>query len=167
MYTLPNKDFPSFLPSIADVKAQLCQLPAIYTFSCYTTEQLKIVVIIYVTVVRQKTKLTMGTTRILVNIIKNNFLWLTSCTVHLMKCRKLYITIRFFSQQHADNTYSLQCQSHDRLALGRSRCRPLALTHKCGPLQLRCGPAQIVDPPFSVGLNVGRSNVITLQMWAV
>ena len=29
------------------------------------------------------------------------------------------------------------------------------------------GPAQIVDPPFSAGLNVDRSKVITLQMWAV
>ena len=40
----------------------------------------------------------------------------------------------------------------------RLRWDPLALTHKCGPLQLRCGPVQNVEPPFSVGLHVDRSN---------
>ena len=43
----------------------------------------------------------------------------------------------------------------------------LRLHTNVGPVQLRCGPAQIIDPPFSVGLNVGRFNVMTLQMWAV
>ena len=55
-------------------------------------------------------------------------------------------------------------QSHDHLDLGRSRFRTIVLTHTSGPLQLRFGPAQIVDPPFSVVLNLGRCNVNTVQI---